>query len=72
MSKDNRLKMSRVLRGGKKDDGSFDIAFWQRLGAEAIFAAAWEMVTERRAIRGDNGEEPPLQRSVVRVIRRGR
>jgi hypothetical protein len=64
--------MSRVLRGGQADDGSFDVAFWQRVGAEGIFAAAWEMVGEQRAIRGEDGDEPRLQRSVVRVVRRGR
>jgi len=69
---EKRVVMSRVLRNGEVDDGSFDIEFWQRVGAEGIFAAAWEMVSEARAIRGDDGDEPRLQRSVVRVIRRGR
>ena len=64
--------MSRVLRGGKRDDGSFDADFWQRVGAEGIFAAAWEMVSEQRSIRGQDGDEPRLQRSVVRIVRRGR
>jgi hypothetical protein len=63
--------MSRVLRGGQPDDGSFDIEFWQRVGPEGIFAAAWEMVGELRAIRGEDGDEPRLQRSVVRAVRRG-
>jgi hypothetical protein len=64
--------MSRVLRNGEKDDGAFDLAFWRAAGAEAIFAAAWEMVNEARAIRGEDGDEPRLQRAVVRVVRRGR
>jgi hypothetical protein len=29
---------------GSFPDRSFDIAFWQEQGDEAIFAAAWEMV----------------------------
>ena len=64
--------MSRVLRGGQKDDGKFDLAFWQSVGAEGIFAAAAEMVAELRSFRGDDGDEPRLQRSVLRVVRRGR
>ncbi len=64
--------MARVLRGGQKDDGSFDVAFWQQVGPEGIFAAAWEMVREVRAMRGEDGDEPRLQRSVLRVVRRGR
>ena len=38
--------MTRTLRGGEKDDGRFDLDFWRKVGAEGIFAAAWEMVTE--------------------------
>ena len=64
--------MSRVLRGGEPDDGSFDLAFWREVGAEGIFAAAWEMVAERRAFEGDRADEPRLQRSVLRIVRRGR
>lgn len=66
-----RIVMSRVLRAGEVDDGSFDLDFWQRVGAEGIFAAAWEMVSEQRAFRGDDGDEPRLQRTVCRVVRRG-
>ena len=53
------------------DDGAFDLEFWRKLGPEAIFAASWEMVAEMRAMRGEDGDEPRLQRSVVRVVRRG-
>jgi len=66
-----RLTMSRVLRNGAKDDGSFDREFWRRVGAEGVFSAAWDMVREVRAFRGLDGDEPRLQRSVLRVVRRG-
>lgn len=66
-----RVVMSRVLRNGEPDDGAFDLEFWQKIGAEGIFAAAWEMLEEQRAIRGEDGSEPRLQRSVLRVIRHG-
>ena len=68
----DRLSVSRVLRGGEKDDGSFDLKFWQAIGAEGIFAAAWEMIDEFRSFRGEDGDQPRLQRSVLRVVRRGR
>lgn len=64
-----RIVMTRVLRPGHVDDGSFDYEFWRRVGAEGRFAAAWEMVQEVAAIRGENGDQPRLQRSVVRVQR---
>lgn len=64
--------MSRVLRNGEPDDGAFDLEFWQRVGAEGIFSAAWDMVRQVGAMRGEDGDEPRLQRSILRVVRRGR
>lgn len=62
--------MSRVLRPGERDDGTFDLEFWRRVGPEGRFAAMWEMVGEVEAFRGRDGSQPRLQRSVVRVRRR--
>jgi hypothetical protein len=67
-----RIERARVLRHGEQDDGSFDLEFWQSVGPEGIFAAAWEMVGEVQAMRGEDVDQPRLQRSVVRVIRGGR
>lgn len=66
----SRRVVSRVLREGQKDDGAFDLAFWQAQGAAAIVAAGWDMVNEARIWQGQHGDEPRLQRSVVRVVRR--
>ena len=46
------VRMTRVLRNGARDDGSFDIEFWRRVGAEGRFAAVWQMACEADAIRG--------------------
>jgi hypothetical protein len=54
----------------KEDDGAFDRMFWQRAGAEARFAAAWEMVAEAELFRGHDGGECRLQRSVQHIQRR--
>lgn len=62
--------MVRVLRNRQEDDGSFDLEFWSRVGAEGRFAAAWEMVSEVAAVRGEHGDQPRLQRSVLRILRR--
>jgi hypothetical protein len=37
-------------------DRSFDIEYWQRLGPEAIFEAAWQMVVEAHSHRGSTDE----------------
>ena len=63
--------VTRTLRNGEPDDGSFDREFWRAQGPEAVFSAAWDMTNELRAFRGEDGDEPRLQRSIVRVVRRG-
>ena len=64
------VRMVRLLRHAAEDDGSFDLEFWRRIGAEGRFAAAWEMVEEARRWRGEDGHEPRLRRSAVRLLRR--
>jgi hypothetical protein len=39
----DNFKMERLVKL-KDCDRSFDIEYWQRLGPEAIFKAAWELV----------------------------
>lgn len=64
------VRMVRVLRHSSKDDGSFDLEFWRRVGPEGRFAAAWEMTSEVRTLRGEDADQPRLQRSVLRLLRR--
>ncbi|HOH06461.1 MAG TPA: hypothetical protein PLF89_02985 [bacterium] len=67
--KPGRTVTARLIKRSK-DDRSFDIAFWQAQGGMAIFAAAWQMVNEVRAFRGQDGAEPRLLRSVETIERR--
>jgi hypothetical protein len=46
------------------DDRSWDAAFWQRQGCEAIFAAAWEMILDHLLLTTGDAAEPRLQRTV--------
>ena len=59
-------------RRGEAGERAFDQRFWREQGPEARFAAAWEMVSEVRLIRGEDGRQPRLQRSVQRIQRRPR
>jgi hypothetical protein len=63
--------VARLSHDLRADDRSFDLEFWQARGHEAIFAAAWEMVLEYRRFRGEEGDEPRLQRQVGGLVRRG-
>jgi hypothetical protein len=58
----------------RRDEGdrSFDRAFWQQHGHEAIFAAAWEMIAEVDLMRGRDVCQSRLQRSVQHLERRER
>ena len=49
----------------------FDVEFWQRQGAAAIFAAAWEMVVEANRMKGRSDSELTFQRT-VECVRRAR
>lgn len=60
--------MTRVLPDGRKDDSAVRHEFWRALGPEGI--AAWETVQEQHVFRGRD-YPGRLQRSVVRIIRRG-
>jgi hypothetical protein len=57
---------TRVVRG-KYPDRQFDIDFWQEQGAEAIFAAAWEMICFTEDFK--HGKQPTFQRTVTNFKR---
>jgi hypothetical protein len=46
------------------DDRSWDAAFWQGQGGEAIFAAVWEMILDYRLLTAGDATEPRLQRTI--------
>lgn len=60
--------MSRLVEL-KKADSSFDFKFWQKLGPESRFSAAWIMVKELELIKGKNVSQQRLQRSVQNIER---
>lgn len=64
-SRDSNWK-TRLVRGGFPDR-SFDIAFWQEQGDDAIFAAAWEMVELAEEVR--YGRKPTFQRTATKLKR---
>jgi hypothetical protein len=63
-----KTRMARLVKA-KDMDRSFDLLFWKQVGAEARFAAAWQMVSEVNAIKGKNIGESRLQRSVQSIER---
>lgn len=50
-------------------DRSFDVAYWQRQGSTAIFAAAWQMVVDAHLAKGGSESDLELERSVEAVRR---
>jgi len=45
-------------------DDRFDIDFWQKQGAKAIFEAALELIKDSQILRGEYDNEPRLQRTI--------
>ncbi len=60
--------MARLIKATEMDR-SFDLAFWKRVGAEGRFSAAWEMVLEVNAIKGEESRESRLRRSIQNIQR---
>jgi hypothetical protein len=58
--------MTRPVKGAFPDR-QFNIAFWQSLGNEAIFQAAWDMVVLVEETK--HGRKPTLQRTVTHLQR---
>jgi hypothetical protein len=57
-------------KGKLKDlDRSFDVAFWQRLGPEAIFDEAWRMALHAHGISEGDRDQFRLQRTVESLQR---
>ena len=51
------------------DAERFDAAFWAAMSGDQKVEALWTMVLEARVLKGMDGDEPRLQRSVCRVQR---
>ncbi len=64
-----RVVMSRLVRRDQQDR-TFDLEFWEKIGAAGRFDAAWQMLKEVQLIRGQRAELPRMQRNVTRIIRR--
>src|ERR1035441_10206632 len=65
----DRQVMSRLVR--QEDAGrDFDVEFWQKLGDEKIFAAAWDLVVTAASVRGANDDQLRLHRHIA--VLRGR
>jgi hypothetical protein len=61
--------MVRKLRLGE-DGQDFDLEFWDRMGAEARFAAAWDAVSDLVRMGKLHEHQLRLQRYHIRVERR--
>jgi len=63
-SAQKRVVMSRLVQRRSMDE-SFDLEFWQEVDADTRVSVLWDMVHEYRLMRGEDGEQPRLQRSVA-------
>ena len=54
----------------KEMDRRFDVEYWQRLGPEAIFEAAWQMVVDAHQSSPGDPDELRLRRTVEHFQRK--
>jgi len=52
-----------------KEAEEFDDRFWRKAGASARFIATWMMIVQWRKMRGKQGGQPRLRRSVQSIKR---
>jgi hypothetical protein len=48
----------------------FDLDFWQKQGAEAIFRAALELIRDAQLVKHGHADEPRLQRTTENFQKR--
>ena len=61
----------KIWYGKLEDAPTFpDLEYWQAQSDESKFAAAWEMVLEAHALKGEDLSESRLQKSVISYQRR--
>ena len=61
--------MAKGVRLSEQKEKGIDRVFWEKVGPEGRFSAAWEMIGELSAMRGGDGSKPGLQRSVQDIHR---
>lgn len=61
--------MARLVERDKADR-SFNLDFWEKVGAQRYFKTAWQMVLEVEAIKGGKPEHLKMNRSVQNIIRK--
>ncbi len=67
----DRSKLFTRLGKVGEDDSRADVyRYWDELGSEARFKAAWELVVEAMKIKGMESNEFRLQRSVTALFRK--
>ena len=69
---DMRVIVENLCRRGSDEERRFNRDFWRRMGPDARFAAAWEMVVEAELFKNRHASESRLQRSVQHIERRAR
>ena len=68
-----RTIITKKVKRSSQDINTFDREFWKKLGHEARFKAAWEMVSEAFLFKGEpDASKQRLQRSVQNIKRRTR
>jgi hypothetical protein len=49
-----------------------DLEYWTAIPPDRRLEMVWDLTLDMRALQGQTGDQPRLQRSVCRVERRGR
>ena len=68
--KDRKDLFEHLGRLGDEEDKLADYRHWEKLGDEARFKAAWDLVVQAYELTGRNPDELRFQRSIENLIRK--
>ena len=69
MAEERKINV-RLGRLGDDDDRLADYEYWDKLGDEARYQAAWELVVQAHELQGRDPNELRFQRSVENLVRK--
>ena len=72
MVRTKKVRMAKKMKLSQQDEEGIDREFWDSVGPAGRFNAAWEMVSEISVMRGGDGSQPRLQRSIQNIQRQRR
>ena len=68
--KEGRREVTAQVFGSNAEQEAANAGYWKQLTPDERLALVWKLTEEQWRLKGDFPDEPRIQRTVVRVVRR--